>query len=137
MRRTALIALLALAGCGGSSLEPLPDVRPVAATASQRAVLTRVVDEFDSAYRRGDGVAACALLTPVAQSYVADSRGASCADALIGRDRPAARPRDILLSLDGTDATIAFADCRLWRLERQGDAWLIDDLGRPRCRPTA
>ena len=127
MRRIALIALVVLAGCGGQTFESLPDVRPVAPTISQRAALTRVVDEFATGYRRGDGAAVCALLTPVAQSYVADARGASCADAVLGRERPAS-PRDITVNVQGDAATITFADCGVWRLVVQGDAWLVDDL---------
>jgi hypothetical protein len=137
MRWDPLIALVALAGCGGSTLEPLADFRPVTPTLSQRAALTRVVDEFDRDSRRGDGAAACALLTPVAQSFLVDSHGASCAEAVMGRERPAAETREITVAPDGSGATVVFSDCREWRLALQGDAWLIDDLGRPRCRPTA
>jgi hypothetical protein len=143
MRRTVLTALLLLAGCGGSALEPLPDIRPVAPTPQQSAALTRVVADFGRGYRRGDGEAVCALLTPVAQSYVADSRGAGCAEAVLGRERPPAGAREIEVSRDGIAATIVFADCRRWRLVLQGGAWLVDDLPirRSRCeatdRPTA
>jgi len=143
MRRIALIALVVLAGCGQTPLEPLPDVRPVAPTPQQAAALTRVVTDFDRDVRRGDGEAVCALLTPVAQSYVADARGAGCAEVVIGRQRPPGEARDVSVSPDGHGATIVFADCRRWRLVFQGDAWLIDDLPltRPRCaatdRPTA
>lgn len=139
MRRIALIALVVLAGCGQAPLEPLPDVRPVAPTPRQAAALTRVVSDFDRGYRRGDGEAVCALLTPVAQSYV----GADCADRVLAGRRQSVKARDVTVSPDGTGATIVFADCRRWRLVLHGDAWLIDDLplSRPRCaetdRPTA
>jgi hypothetical protein len=141
MRRIALFALVVLAGCGQAPLEPLPDVRPVAPTPGQSAALTQVVSEFGRGMHRGDGAAVCALLTPVAQSYLAGTRG--CADVVIGRERVPARTRDVKVSPDGTGATIVFADCRRWRLVLQGDAWLIDELplSRPRCaatdRPTA
>jgi hypothetical protein len=128
MRLIALIALILLGGCGQTPLEPLPDVRQIAPTPRQSAALTRVVADFDRAYRRGDGQAVCALMTPVAQSYAADARGTGCADAVIARRRASVKPREVKVSPDGYDATIVFADCRQWRLVLQGDAWLIDDL---------
>ena len=36
MRRLVLLTLVLLAGCGGATLEPLADVRPVVATAFQK-----------------------------------------------------------------------------------------------------
>ncbi|WP_037498170.1 LptM family lipoprotein [Solirubrobacter soli] len=143
MRRIALIALVVLAGCGQTASEPLPDVRPVAPTPQQSAALTRVVTDFTRGFRSRDGEAVCALLTPVAQSYLAGTRGTGCADVVIGHERVPAKTRAVTVSTDGTGATIVFADCRRWRLVLQGDAWLIDDLplSRPRCeatdRPTA
>jgi hypothetical protein len=141
MRRIALIALVLLAGCGGSGPEPLPDVRPVVPTPRQSAALTRVVADFARDFRGGDGRAACALLTPVTRTYVAESRGASCAEAVMATGAPPARTWTISVSPDGFGATIRFEDCRLWRLALHGDTWLIDDLPltpRPRCeRPTA
>jgi hypothetical protein len=138
MRRIALIALVVLAGCGQAPLEPLPDVRPVAPNRQQSAALTRVVADFTRGYRQRDGEAVCALLTPVAQSYLADNRDAGCADVVIGRERAPGRTRDVTVTPDGSGATIVFADCRRWRLVLQGDAWLIDDLplSRPRCEAT-
>jgi len=143
MRRIALIALVVLAGCGQAPLEPLPDVRPVAPTARQAAALKRVVTDFDRAYRRGDGKAVCALITPLTQTYLVDFmttarpelRGSTCAEIAIGDERPpaaaeaaGANVRGITVTPDGGSATITFADCRRWRLVLQGDAWLIHDL---------
>jgi hypothetical protein len=145
MRRVALscVALSLLAGCGEAAMEPLPDVRPVAPTAAQRAALTHVVADFDRHYRRGDGKRVCALITPLSQGFIVDFMAsarpaqapASCAEAVIGDERPPAaaeaaarRFRSVTVTPDGGSATITFSDCRRWRLVRQGGAWLINDF---------
>jgi hypothetical protein len=145
MRRIAATVLAAglLAGCGDTPEPTFGGAIEVPATVHQATALTHVVADFDRAYRRGDGKAVCALMTPLSQRFLVDfmasarpaSRGATCAEVAVGDERPPAaaeassrRFRGFTISPDGGGATINFADCRRWRLVRQGDAWLIEDF---------
>ncbi|WP_425953989.1 hypothetical protein [Xylanimonas sp. McL0601] len=94
------------------------------------------VREFQAALRRGDGPAACALLTPAAAEAVAADAGIPCADALgrgdVGEEL---RARGVGTSLStrvaGMQAQVTTGDDVLF-LAASGGAWRITAAG---CDP--
>jgi hypothetical protein len=86
MRRASIVGLaaalsIAAAGCGGGS----------GANDKQVAAITHTFDSYIAAIQRGDGKAACSLLTPAYQKRAAhlatpsrkpQVKGASCAEAI-------------------------------------------------------
>ena len=144
-RRRVVACLAVLAGCGGNDASAPRAPGPEA----DRAAVQARVATYLRHYAAGDGVQACAQFTPAlrdrSDAGAAANGDGTCAAALaaLGPEVVAAMPAGFAAELadpagvevelrgDQALATLTGPTANHLRVVRDGDRWLIDDLGVP------
>lgn len=115
----ALIAIMALAGCGGSS-----------ETTSPNQEVREVANKFSAAFGAGDTKGACALWGPGED----ESSPGSCYRVYSGGigasyNQSFLTAKVERVAVTGTTATVAYSNETIAKLKKSSDGWIMYELG--------